>query len=179
MKYPYPQTVRVKTNDSVAEATKEAQGKPWVIRYPAYVDKFYGTRPRARARMKTTLAEWDELNEENIDRKDGFAQVAVWPGTTLDSEEVETFEKWVESDLGARCQFLEVITTKPDSSGPGGRSDLFFAVHQDDIERFSIARLQHGMRWLDDAISLANGGNQLYPARVECYRSWDRSWGAA
>jgi len=109
---------------------------------------------------------------ENVQLADGHTQVCVWPGTTLEEGQEQDFEQFLLEDLGARGQYLEQITTNPDDSGPGGRIDLFFAVHDDDIGKFAVPRLAYGMRWIEDAISAANGGNTLYPTRVEKYATW-------
>lgn len=109
-----------------------------------------------------------------------YTQVCVWPGINLgDVEDPEIFEDEVGAILGARIQYLETIITKPDMAsgkpveGTGGRTDLFFAVHEADIKRFSLARLPYGIHWIEDMISEANGGNTMYPDYVEHYISWD------
>jgi hypothetical protein len=121
----------------------------------------------------------------NVERKPGFSQVVIWPGCILEKKDVPHFElSFLLSDLGTRAQYLETIVTRPDLDsrgqpipGTGGRSDVFFAVHDEDIGRFAIRRIPYGMRWIEDAISRANGGNTLYPARVEQYATWTASSG--
>jgi len=112
----------------------------------------------------------------NVPLRKGYTQVCVWEGTTCSQEEVDDFVAFMREELGARVQYLEEITTGPGKGGPGGRIDLFFAVHDDDASGpFAIKRLAYGIRWLDDAISEVNGGAVLYPRRVLDYRCWTRN----
>lgn len=121
-----------------------------------------------------------QTKSENVERREAFKQVCVWPGTVVMPEQVAEFEAFFLADMGARVQFLETIETKPDldrQGNPvpetGGRHDVFMAVHQEDIGHFAIPRLQMGIRWLEDAVSRVNGGNRLYPERVMQYLTWD------
>ena len=118
----------------------------------------------------------------NAIRNPEFQQVCVWPGTIVEPHQVADFEAFVKQEMGARVQFLEIIHTFPDvdaSGAPvedtGGRSDVFFAVHKDDIGAFAVKRLAYGIRWFDDAVSATNGGNRLYPPRVMAYACWEPS----
>ena len=114
---------------------------------------------------------------KNVKLKDNFIQVCVWPATTVGKSDVEAFEKWALEELDTRIQYLEEIKTYPTVSKSGdivaesgSRSDVLFAVHNKDIPKFSIKRLEFGMRWLEDIMD--NAGFQLYPSRIEKYRSW-------
>jgi hypothetical protein len=114
-----------------------------------------------------------------IKLKDKFAQVCVWPGAVVPEDQIECLVKWFKSEFDVRIQYLETILTKPDldkSKNPipdsGNRSDVFFAVHNEDVLTFAMPKFQIGARWLDDAISEINGGNTLYPEDVGEYLSW-------
>lgn len=109
----------------------------------------------------------------NVELPTDYTQVCVWPGTTVRADEIPRFEEFMKTQLGARVKYLEVIKTKADETGPGGRCDLFFAVHTDDIGAFALPRIELGIRWIEDCISKVNGGNRLYPQRVHGYTSWD------
>jgi hypothetical protein len=119
------------------------------------------------------------MRTENKKLDAGFSQVAIWPGTTLEENQVDDFVKFF-ADEGFRIQYLEEVTTAPDQNGgepvpdTGGRVDQFFAVHGDDISKFAVWRLQLGIRWIEDAISSVNGyqSNPIYPERVLEYASW-------
>lgn len=114
----------------------------------------------------------------NVKLNEGFSQVCVWQGTTLGNEGVEDFIEFMKDTFQTRVQFLEEIKTNPDLDrngeammDSGGRSDLFFAVHKDDVSHFAIPRLKFGIRWIEDVYG--NGNGYLYPDRVAEYRSWD------
>jgi len=113
---------------------------------------------------------------ENVELKPGYQQVCIWPGTLMGDSTPEDFEKHF-SDLGFKVQFLEEIETKPDVQDPyntGGRHDVFFAIHNDDVLRFAIPRLAMGIRWIEDSTAEINNYhlNPIYPERVLKYKCW-------
>jgi hypothetical protein len=88
----------------------------------------------------------------------------------LPPEEYGDFKAFMLNELNARVEILESIETEPDRDeyghailNTGGRTDLFFCVHDEDIGHFAIPRLSFGIRWIEDAISETNGGNRYYP----------------
>jgi hypothetical protein len=98
-----------------------------------------------------------------------FIQLCVWPGTLLDEEQIPDFEKFFLDEMGTRVKYHTQIKTNPDldSSGnpvpeTGGRSDVFFYVHSEDVSRFAVPRLQMGIRWWEDVIKY-NDNAHLYP----------------
>ena len=113
------------------------------------------------------------------ERLPNYTQVCVFPGLLVDENKIqEDFIDQFKEVFDTRVQYLETILTKPDLDDPentGGRSDVFFAVHQDDIGKFAVRRLQYGIRWIEDAMSNVNGYhlNPLYPEYVEGYKSWN------
>jgi len=115
----------------------------------------------------------------NVPLKEGFTQVVVWPGTVLEAEQVPEFKQWIMDEFRTRAQFLETILTAPDIrngapvEGTGGRSDLFFAIHKDDVGKFAIPRFDYGMRWVEDMVASINGGCVLWPERIKEYCSWN------
>jgi hypothetical protein len=94
-----------------------------------------------------------------------FKQVCTWPGTVLEADQVPDFVQFFLDEMTVRVQFLESVTTT------GGRIDVLFAVHNEDIGKFALARLQYGMRWLEDVYG--NGGGSLYPERIADYQCWE------
>ena len=84
----------------------------------------------------------------------------------------------MQKEFNCRFQYLETIETKPDAGDnineTGGRADVFMAVHKDDIAKFSISRLQYGIRWIEDVLSSVNEyhNNPIYPERVFKYKTW-------
>ena len=112
------------------------------------------------------------------ERLPNYTQVCVFPGLLVDENKIQAFTDLIKEAFDTRVQYLETILTKPDVDDPentGGRSDVFFAVHQDDIGKFAVKRLQYGIRWIEDAMSNVNGYhlNPLYPEYVEGYKSWN------
>jgi len=101
-----------------------------------------------------------------------FSQVCVWPATIVGEDKISEFEEFMKSEFNARVKYLEEIKTLPGDGGEGGRNDVFFSVHKDDIGHFSIPRLQYGIRWIEDVLAPGNYNDPIYPERVKEYISW-------
>ena len=117
---------------------------------------------------------------KNVDKRENFSQVCVWPGIIIADNQIENFENYFSKE-GFRVQFLESIQTKPDrdESGiavpeTGGRHDAFFAVHNDDVMKFSVPRLGMGISWIEDVLDneARETEHSIYPERVKEYRTW-------
>jgi hypothetical protein len=92
-------------------------------------------------------------------------------GTTLDGGSGTEFEDFFK-EQGFRVKFAEEVITLPDldSNGnkipeTGGRTDLLFYIHAEEIGKFSIARLQFGIRWWEDVVSY-NDNSHLYSQEI-------------
>ena len=109
---------------------------------------------------------------KSISLKEKFKQVCVWPGTIVGQDKIAVFEDLMKKEFDCRIQYLEEIKTFPGDGGEGGRNDVFFAIHNDDIGKFAIPRLQVGIRWLEDVLAPGNYGDPIYPARVFEYKCW-------
>ena len=102
-------------------------------------------------------------------RKTVYNQLCVWPGTVLGSSSAREMEKFFKQK-GFRVRFCEEVKTLPDVDngrvveGTGGRIDIFFYIHDEDIVKFAIPRLSMGIRWWEDV--LANGGGSIYPQKI-------------
>lgn len=116
------------------------------------------------------MSERKRLPNGNVERPAEFGQVCVWQGTVVGEENIAQFESFFADEMKVRVMYLEEIVTGPGKGGPGGRNDVFFAVHAEDIGRFAPARfaLQDPPRWLEDVFD--NRGGILYPDRVSAYR---------
>lgn len=101
-------------------------------------------------------------------RDDEFEQLCVWPGTILKLKEVDEFTEFVLEELGARSKVVGCVVTGPGDGGPGGRTDLFFLVHSEDIEKFAVRRLKLGMRWWEDV------DTSIYPE--EFRKAYRKKW---
>jgi len=117
----------------------------------------------------------------NIELQKDFEQVCVWPGTVVGKEKIEDFERFIDDIFKTRIQYLEEISTFPDtdSSGKvvpetGGRNDVFFAIHNEDVGKFAVPRLQYGIRWIEDVLAEGNYTSKIYPTRVFDYCCWNK-----
>jgi len=95
-----------------------------------------------------------------------FNQLCVWEATLVGQENIKEFEDFFKKEMGSRVKYLEEVTTLPTPgiSGTGGRNDVFFYIHDDDIMKFSVPRISIGVRWWEDV--LGNGNGELYPQNV-------------
>jgi hypothetical protein len=117
------------------------------------------------------------MNNENIQTPEHYNQVCVWPGVIVNEiSEITDFFKEME----VRVHYLETILTLPDTENgidipeTGGRSDIFIAIHDDDVMKFAIPRMQIGIRWVEDVLSETNNPDGIiYPSRVLEYRTWE------
>jgi hypothetical protein len=124
----------------------------------------------------------NRLENGTVARNAGFNQVCVWPSTLVGSDHINEFVAFMATEFnGVRIQYLEEIKTKPDVKngveviGTGNRNDVFFAVHDGDIEKFTIPRLAYHIRWIEDVI--ANDRERspeysIYPDYIVHYRTW-------
>jgi hypothetical protein len=127
---------------------------------------------------------WDRLkaffggSKRNVSLRPGFDQVCVIQGLDMTGVPPEQFEHDMHQKFGVRVQFLEVIRTLPDRDADGrpvedtgGRSDIFFAAHEDDVkEWFNAERLLWRIRWIEDVLNNDDYRHQmLYPERVRQY----------
>ena len=101
--------------------------------------------------------------------KKKYNQICVWPGTFLGESSVKDFENFFK-EKGFRVRFLEEVETLPDVKngkiveGTGGRHDIFFLIHDDDIPKYAVWRLAYGMRWWEDVLD--NGGGVIYSDEI-------------
>lgn len=122
-----------------------------------------------------------EERTEAVKRKPKHTQVAVWPGTILQPDELPDLIKFFKNEFKTRVQYLETVMTGPDMedghpvAGTGGRRDVLIAVHEDDIGHFAVPRMKVGIRWIEDVLGneRLRGDFSIYPAHVKQYGSWD------
>ncbi len=104
--------------------------------------------------------------EETAVSTDQYNQVCIWHGTVVGESEIQNFENWLMEEFGVRGIYCEEVITlpTPGEEGTGGRNDLFFRVHNEDVGKFAIPRLAFGIRWWEDV--LGNGNAFLYPEEI-------------
>jgi len=115
------------------------------------------------------------MRKTNAKLKEGFTQVCVWEATLVGKKNIAEFEQYLLDETGARVQYLEEITTTAGLGGEGGRNDVLFAVHDEDVNKFAVPRLGFGIRWLEDAWPR---NSAIYPDRVAEYKCWSTSDGS-
>ncbi len=101
-----------------------------------------------------------------------FTQLCVWQGVVLDGFTIQEFENWMLENFNARIKYETEVTTQPDldnNGNPipdtGGRNDVLFYVHKDDVPHFSTERLKAGIRWWEDVVGYNDNG-YLYPQNI-------------
>mgnify|MGYP001767237279 CR=1 FL=1 len=120
----------------------------------------------------------ESSDDKNIERKDDYNQVCIWPGTIVGQDKIQDFEKFMLEEFDTRVQYLEEIKTYPDKEngkdveGTGGRNDVFFAVYKEDTGKFAVPRLKMGIRWIEDVLDKGNYRDKIYPERVHEYKTW-------
>lgn len=106
-------------------------------------------------------------------QKDQFNQLCVMEGALFpeglkeeEEEGIKEFHQFFKDKFNVRVKFENQIKTLPNMKDgkpvpeTGGRSDLFFYIHDDDIHKFAKPRSEMGIRWWEDV--LANGNGKLY-----------------
>jgi hypothetical protein len=101
-----------------------------------------------------------------------FTQLCVWQGVVLDGFTIQEFEEWMLETFGTRIKYETEVKTLPDLDyngrpvpDTGGRNDVFFFAHAEDIKKFAVPRLEAGIRWWEDVVSYNNNG-YLYPKSI-------------
>lgn len=87
-----------------------------------------------------------------------FNKVAVWPATILcePTKEQAIFDmEFSFAELGVRIKFAEetIVVPYPPKNETGGRHDVLFYVHDEDISKFEELMESKHIEWFDDVIS--------------------------
>ena len=105
-------------------------------------------------------------------KDNNYTQLCVWQGVELDDFTTQEFENWMLENFGTRIKYETEIKTLPDLDKygntifrTGGRNDVFFYAHAEDIEKFAVPRLEAGIRWWEDVVGY-NNNSYLYPKEV-------------
>lgn len=98
--------------------------------------------------------------------KTKYNQLCVWEGTVVGANKTQELVDCIMKHFGCRVRYECEELTLPDVDNvkavkdTGGRNDLFFYIHDDDIGKFAVKRLAFGIRWWEDVLS--NGGGVIY-----------------
>ena len=101
-------------------------------------------------------------------KQPNYDQLCVLRGVT---DELDELKPLLEQEFNIRVLMAEAFETLPDNSGPGGRREVLFWVHNDDVMRFAIPRLQYGISWWEDYLS---NNRALIPSRVR--NAYPKTW---
>ena len=100
-----------------------------------------------------------------------YTQLCVWPGIIIGADKKEEFEQFIKTEMNTRVKYYPEVETLPDLDknkepipDTGGRNDLFFYVHSDDISKFAVPRLSMGIRWWEDVVKYNDNSRHLYTA---------------
>ena len=110
---------------------------------------------------------------------DYYKQVCVIQGMLLGELDAEEFKQYVSDNFdGVRVNLLEEVTTNPDLdedgnaiAETGGRNDIFFNVHSEDIAKFAVKRLGW-CKWWEDVHY--NGQTHLYSQEI--LNKYPKTW---
>lgn len=100
-------------------------------------------------------------------KENKYHQLCMWPSTICDRDDINEFKQFFKKEFGVRVKYeTQVLTLADVDNGravpdTGGRNDLFFYIHNDDISKFAVPRLQVGIRWWEDVIKY-NDNSHLY-----------------
>lgn len=98
----------------------------------------------------TSTAAVEKTAKSDNETSDVWEQLVVWPNTVLEPGDIEKMIEFFKKEIGVRIKFEGEEKTLPDKTGPGGRNDVFFWVHDDDVGKFTMPKLAIGARWWED-----------------------------
>ena len=94
-----------------------------------------------------------------------FNQLCVLHGIT---DPLPELGRVISSEFGVRVKMEDSYYTLPDGeTGAGGRRDVLFYIHDDDISKFAVARFGIGVRWWEDVLK-----NHRYHGTIGQLPSW-------
>jgi len=96
-----------------------------------------------------------------------FNKLCVWQGTVLGDNSIKKFVQFFIDNFNARVKFCEEVKTNGsvERNEEGGRNDILFYIHDDDMSHFALKRLAYGIRWWEDVVSY-NDNSYLYEQEI-------------
>lgn len=95
-----------------------------------------------------------------------YTQLCVWPSTQLGDSTSTEFEQFFLEEMNTRIKYYTEVQTQPDLdengkpiAETGGRNDIFFHVHSEDVAAFSVPRLKMGILWWEDVVGYNDNGH--------------------
>lgn len=100
------------------------------------------------------------------DEAEGFTQLCVWENCILKPEEVADFVDFVRTQCQTRVRVVGCVETLPGAGGPGGRVDLLFYAHSEDITKLAARKFVLRMRWWEDVLENLGPHKTIYPQEL-------------
>ncbi len=121
-----------------------------------------------------------------VELNEGFKQVCMFLGIDCDFEDIEKeFCEFMLESFDIRTQYLELSVSKPtvqrgkELENTGGRLDVVFAIHTDDIEKLAAIKMatnnQIPLKWIEDVMNPNNSYAETLSEHLNGYCSWDAS----
>ena len=109
-----------------------------------------------------------------------FQQLCVMQGVIVKESEIEDFENFFAKEMGVRIKYHTQVKTNPykdknrkNIPETGGRNDVMFYIHKDDVVSFAVKRMGMGIRWWEDVVKYNNGA---YLYSKEFLKSHPATW---
>lgn len=95
-----------------------------------------------------------------------FNQLCVWPATIVGEDAIQEFNEFMKDEFGIRSKYECEIELS------SGRNDLLFFIHDEDVQKFAVKRLQYGIRWWEDVFY--NNQEDEYPGSI--VNKYKKTW---
>lgn len=102
-----------------------------------------------------------------------YNQLVCLQGIT---DDLEYLGRAISKHFDVRVQMADEYVTNPDSTGDGGRRDVLFYVHDDDVQRFAIPMRSVGCRWWEDVLSNLRHHGNICQIPQDVIRKYPASW---
>ena len=112
----------------------------------------------------------DDEDFPHLEKEKGYEVLAVWPSMVAQTDDADAIQEYF-SNMGCKnpVKIIGCVQTLPDYGDrhldeplTGGRVDLCFYFHNEDIYRVAVRRLTVGIRWWEDVV-----GNDVKHAQDE------------
>ena len=118
-------------------------------------------------------------------KPNGYNQVCLIAGIIppKNEEEIKKFETLIFDKFKTRIKYIDYMLTKPDTDSDGnnvpntgGRLDVLFYVHDEDISIFAVPRFSIRARWIEDVLADMNYRCKIYPDSIYQYVTWNKEY---
>lgn len=91
--------------------------------------------------------------------KKNYNQICVWLGVVVKNANEPMTEKEFEKlmlDMGYQVNYIDEYKTLPDHTGEGGRNDVIFSLHKNDVNKMVSDRFTKfggEIKWYEDYVN--------------------------